>query len=63
MSPEYALAGLFIVKSDVFSFDIILLEVISGRKNRVSYNYNSDSPQNLIRQVSCKMRTFESFFD
>ncbi|CAN4078261.1 unnamed protein product [Withania somnifera] len=49
MSPEYALAGLFSVKSDVFSFGVILLEVISGKKNKVSYN--SDSPPNLIRQA------------
>ncbi|CAN4083898.1 unnamed protein product [Withania somnifera] len=49
MSPEYALAGLLSVKSDVFSFGVILLEVISGKKNRVSYG--SDSPPNLIRQA------------
>ncbi|MCD9559971.1 hypothetical protein HAX54_018352 [Datura stramonium] len=49
MSPEYALAGLFSVKSDVFSFGVILLEVISGQKNTVSYN--SDSPPNLIQRA------------
>ncbi|XP_016497184.1 G-type lectin S-receptor-like serine/threonine-protein kinase At1g11330 isoform X2 [Nicotiana tabacum] len=49
MSPEYALAGLFSVKSDVFSFGVMVLEVISGKKNRISYN--SDSPPNLIRQA------------
>ncbi|XP_060192675.1 G-type lectin S-receptor-like serine/threonine-protein kinase B120 [Lycium barbarum] len=49
MSPEYALAGLFSVKSDVFSFGVMLLEVISGKKNRASYN--SDSPPNLIRRA------------
>uniref|UniRef100_A0A3Q7F4P3 non-specific serine/threonine protein kinase n=1 Tax=Solanum lycopersicum TaxID=4081 RepID=A0A3Q7F4P3_SOLLC len=48
MSPEYARAGLFSVKSDVFSFGVILLEVISGKRNMVSYN--SDSPPNLIRR-------------
>lgn len=56
MSPEYARAGLFSVKSDVFSFGVILLEVISGKKNMVSYI--SDSPSNLIRQVSFKIQTF-----
>ncbi|KAH0719339.1 hypothetical protein KY285_015370 [Solanum tuberosum] len=49
MSPEYARAGLFSVKSDVFSFGVILLEVISGKRNMVSYN--SDSPPNLIRRA------------
>ncbi|KAM3362542.1 G-type lectin S-receptor-like serine/threonine-protein kinase isoform X1 [Capsicum galapagoense] len=49
MSPEYARAGLFSIKSDVFSFGVILLEIISGTKNRVSYT--SDSPPNLIRRA------------
>uniref|UniRef100_A0A803QK34 Receptor-like serine/threonine-protein kinase n=1 Tax=Cannabis sativa TaxID=3483 RepID=A0A803QK34_CANSA len=33
MSPEYALYGLFSEKSDVFSFGVVILEIISGRKN------------------------------
>jgi serine/threonine protein kinase len=36
MSPEYALNGLFSVKSDVFSFGVVLLEIISGKKNNES---------------------------
>ncbi|KAK9940152.1 hypothetical protein M0R45_016826 [Rubus argutus] len=34
MSPEYAIDGKFSVKSDVFSFGVLLLEIVSGRKNR-----------------------------
>ncbi|XP_027910118.1 cysteine-rich receptor-like protein kinase 10 isoform X2 [Vigna unguiculata] len=33
MAPEYAMGGLFSVKSDVFSFGVLVLEIISGRKN------------------------------
>ncbi|XP_020541039.1 G-type lectin S-receptor-like serine/threonine-protein kinase RKS1 isoform X1 [Jatropha curcas] len=33
MSPEYAVFGKFSVKSDVFSFGVILLEIISGKKS------------------------------
>ncbi|KAI6681722.1 hypothetical protein NL676_035603 [Syzygium grande] len=33
MSPEYAVHGHFSTKSDVFSFGVIMLEIISGRKN------------------------------
>ncbi|KAM0051944.1 putative protein kinase RLK-Pelle-DLSV family [Helianthus debilis subsp. tardiflorus] len=37
MSPEYAMHGHFSVKSDVFSLGVVLLEIISGKKNtRVS---------------------------
>ncbi|CAL5405748.1 unnamed protein product [Camellia sinensis] len=34
MSPEYAIDGLFSIKSDVFSFGVLVLEIISGKKNR-----------------------------
>ncbi|MQL86687.1 hypothetical protein Taro_019220, partial [Colocasia esculenta] len=34
MSPEYALDGIFSEKSDVFSFGVIVLEIITGKKSR-----------------------------
>ncbi|KAF2285899.1 hypothetical protein GH714_008795 [Hevea brasiliensis] len=34
MSPEYAIDGLFSVKSDVFSFGVLVLEILSGKRNR-----------------------------
>lgn len=34
MSPEYAIDGKFSVKSDVFSFGVLLLEIVSSKKNR-----------------------------
>ncbi|KAI7729976.1 hypothetical protein M8C21_008140 [Ambrosia artemisiifolia] len=34
MSPEYALDGLFSIKSDVFSFGVLVLEIVSGKRNR-----------------------------
>ncbi|KAL6658635.1 hypothetical protein ACP70R_004221 [Stipagrostis hirtigluma subsp. patula] len=33
MSPEYASDGVFSVKTDVYSFGVLLLEIISGRRN------------------------------
>ncbi|KAK9133680.1 hypothetical protein Scep_013208 [Stephania cephalantha] len=40
MSPEYASDGRFSVKSDVFSFGVIILEIVSGKKNRGFYHPN-----------------------
>ncbi|KAK6229561.1 hypothetical protein SCA6_018512 [Theobroma cacao] len=34
MSPEYAIDGVFSMKSDVFSFGVLVLEIVSGKKNR-----------------------------
>ncbi|XP_022151973.1 cysteine-rich receptor-like protein kinase 26 isoform X2 [Momordica charantia] len=33
MAPEYIIQGQFSVKSDVFSFGVLVLEILSGRKN------------------------------
>ncbi|GFP94691.1 cysteine-rich receptor-like protein kinase 41 [Phtheirospermum japonicum] len=33
MAPEYAMHGQFSIKSDVFSFGVLVLEIISGQKN------------------------------
>ncbi|XP_073227181.1 cysteine-rich receptor-like protein kinase 25 isoform X3 [Cicer arietinum] len=33
MAPEYAMAGLFSVKSDIFSFGVLILEIIYGKRN------------------------------
>lgn len=50
MAPEYAIDGQFSIKSDVFSFGILLLEIISGKKNKGFYHMNHDL--NLIGHVS-----------
>ncbi|CAN1239371.1 G-type lectin S-receptor-like serine/threonine-protein kinase At4g27290 [Linum grandiflorum] len=42
MSPEYAVDGLFSIKSDVFSFGVLVLEIISGRRNRGFYHTGHD---------------------
>ncbi|KAH0986362.1 hypothetical protein GBA52_013539 [Prunus armeniaca] len=34
MPPEYAVDGIFSTKSDVFSFGVVLLEILSRQKNR-----------------------------
>ncbi|KAM5548900.1 hypothetical protein ABKV19_000355, partial [Rosa sericea] len=39
MSPEYARYGNFSEKSDVFSFGVLLLEIVSGKKNASFYRF------------------------
>ncbi|KAI3826718.1 hypothetical protein L1987_00770 [Smallanthus sonchifolius] len=50
ISPEYAVHGRFSIKSDVFSFDVMMLEIISGKKNREFSN--GDHRDNLLGHVS-----------
>ncbi|KAL8238951.1 hypothetical protein R6Q59_015518 [Mikania micrantha] len=33
MSPEYAMEGTFSIKSDIYSFGVLILEIVSGRRN------------------------------
>ncbi|KAL8463503.1 hypothetical protein ACS0TY_034233 [Phlomoides rotata] len=50
MSPEYVAEGLFSVKSDVFSFGVLVLEIVSGKKNRGIMNQHHRL--NLLGHVS-----------
>ncbi|KAM7465174.1 hypothetical protein LguiB_012736 [Lonicera macranthoides] len=49
MSPEYAMHGHFSVGSDVFSFGVLVLEIISGKKN--SYFHASDRGEDLLNRA------------
>ncbi|CAA2959946.1 G-type lectin S-receptor-like serine threonine-kinase At4g27290 isoform X2 [Olea europaea subsp. europaea] len=42
MAPEYAIDGLFSIKSDVFSFGVLVLEIVSGKKNRGFHHPDHD---------------------
>ncbi|XP_022727428.1 G-type lectin S-receptor-like serine/threonine-protein kinase At4g03230 [Durio zibethinus] len=46
MSPEYALDGFFSIKSDVFSFGVVLLETVSGKRN--TGFYQAEQPLSLL---------------
>ncbi|KAF8043099.1 LOW QUALITY PROTEIN: hypothetical protein BT93_A1446 [Corymbia citriodora subsp. variegata] len=46
MSPKYALDGFFSFKSDVFSFGVVVLEIISGKRS--TGFYQSKGTMNLL---------------
>ncbi|KHN11182.1 G-type lectin S-receptor-like serine/threonine-protein kinase SD1-1 [Glycine soja] len=63
MPPEYAVSGQFSVKSDVFSYGVILLEIVSAKKNREfsdpeSYNNLLGHGTELLDDVLGEQCTF-----
>jgi serine/threonine protein kinase len=59
MAPEYAMFGQFSVKSDVFSFGVLVLEIISGQK--ISRILQGQSQEDLLSFVSPYRSLFFSF--
>ena len=53
MAPEYAMNGYLSTKTDVFSFGILVLEIVSGRKNIV--RHSDDEKIDLLNYVSARI--------
>jgi serine/threonine protein kinase len=49
MAPEYSMRGNYSTKSDAFSFGVMVMEIITGRKNGC---YNSEMSDDLLGTVS-----------
>ena len=60
MSPEYAMQGIYSGKSDVFSFGVLMLEIISGRKNNSFYS--DHRVLNLVGYVCHTILSYIDFF-
>jgi serine/threonine protein kinase len=56
IAPEYAIDGLYSVKSDVFSFGVMVLEIVSGKRNKGFCH--PDHKQNLLGHVSFAAEPF-----
>ena len=54
MAPEYAMQGQYSVKSDVFSLGVLILEIVTGRKN--SSLDNSEESVDLLSLVSTSVK-------
>ena len=63
MAPEYAMFGQFSIKSDVFSFGVLILEIVSGQK--ITSFRNGENVEYLLNYVSTLIkgkREIEFFF-
>ena len=60
MSPEYAMEGLFSVRSDMYSFGILILEIVTGQKN--SSFHHMEGSLNIVGYVSSTIDTALFFF-
>ena len=49
MAPEYTRRGEFSIKSDVFSFGVLVLEIVCGQK--VNNFSDGEKPQSLLSYV------------
>ena len=56
MSPEYAWTGTFSEKSDIYSFGVLMLEIITG-KEISSFSYGKDG-KNLLSYVRTCLKHF-----
>jgi serine/threonine protein kinase len=56
MAPEYVMSGNYSVKSDVFSFGVLVLEILTGRKNN-----EYDQSQDLLTTVCALYLTLNIF--
>lgn len=61
MAPEYAIEGLFSVKSDAYSFGVVVLEIVTGKKIRG--NFDSNNNISLLGHVSNNNSIFNSMID
>lgn len=53
MAPEYVMHGQFSVKSDVFSFGVLVLEIVCGQK--IQTFRHEDHEEDLLSFVSTKI--------
>ncbi|KFK28721.1 hypothetical protein AALP_AA7G038500 [Arabis alpina] len=51
MAPEYAMHGKFSVKTDVFSFGVLVIEIITGKRNSNDGSNHDEDAEDLLTWV------------
>lgn len=51
MAPEYLIRGQLTEKADVYSFGVLVLEIVCGRKN-ITFTEDSDSLLQTVRFIT-----------
>lgn len=59
MAPEYLALGQLTEKADVYSYGVLLLEVVTGKQNNRSKN--SEYSDSLVAIVSIKLHLINIF--
>jgi len=57
MAPEYAMHGQFSVKTDVFSFGVLVIEIITGKRNNNGGSNGDEDAEDLLSWVSTVSKT------
>ncbi|CAN0852502.1 Cysteine-rich receptor-like protein kinase 25 [Linum grandiflorum] len=63
MAPEYAMHGQFSIKSDVFSFGVLVLEIVSGQKNNCFLHGSSTEDLLSYAWKNWKAGTYSQLID
>jgi len=61
MAPEYLIRGQLTDKADVYSFGVLVLEVVCGRRNNV-FREDSGSLLQTVKLLCLTCTTFETTF-
>ena len=62
MAPEYARRGHFSLKLDVYSFGILVLEILTAKKSN-GFQYDSEISQDILSYVSMHFKLHKRMMD
>lgn len=60
MSPEYVMRGQYSTKSDVFSFGVLIIEIVTGQRNNRPYLFEQN--EDIISTVSIPASSYSTMW-